>query len=147
MVLLIEFSYRLNPLNAMKIVDQTYVWPVLGQTFGSQLFQCRLRIFQPHPEVQTVIVSDMGLVMRWLLPGLVGKLVGQIIHEFHLHPAHVVWIERYKAHTNPFAMDSFTQVTFEWRNGKMVRPQWTVITAQLAQALTNEPFQTVQEIR
>jgi hypothetical protein len=131
----------------MKTVDQIYSWSILGQACGSRFLQCRLRIFQPHPEVQTVIISEMGLVMRWLLPGLVGTFIDQIVQEFHLHPANVVWLERYTAHTNPFAGDAFTQVTFDWYNGKTINPKWTAIPGQLAQALISEPLLPVQGLR
>lgn len=131
----------------MKIVDQSYSWPILGQAFGSRFLHCRLQIFQPHPEVQTVIISDMGLMMRWLMPCLVERLVDQIVQEFHLHPAHLVWLERYIARTNPSAGDAFTQVTFEWYGGRTINPQWKAISMQLAQALINEPLQPMQEIR
>lgn len=122
----------------MKIVDQIYRCQLPGQVFGLWKLQCHLRIFQPHHEVQTVIVTDMGFEMGWFIPYLVEKLADQIVREFYLDPTKLVWIEHYTASFQKPTCADFSQVTFDWHNGQATNPQWTAIAPETAQALISE---------
>jgi len=128
----------------MKIVDQIYHCQLPGQVFGIWYLQCHLRIFQPHSEVQTVMVTDMGFEMGWFIPYLVEKLVDQIVAEFRLDPARLIWIEHYTPTFRKPSCADFSQVTFVWHNGQATNPQWQEITPEVAQALTNNPFQLLK---
>lgn len=122
----------------MKIIDQTYHCQLPGQVFGVWQLQCHLRIFQPHSEVQTVMVTDMGSEMGWFIPYLIEKLVDQIVREFHLDSTKLIWIEHYTPTFRKPSCADFSQVTFDWHNGKATNPQWTAIAPQTAQALISE---------
>lgn len=124
----------------MKIIDQIYQCQMPGQVFGIWQLQCRLRIFQPHTEVQTVMITDMGFEMGRFIPYLVEKLVDQIVLEFHLDPAKLIWIEHYTPNFRKPDCADFNQVTFEWQNGQATHPQWHAIAAKAAQALAGEPL-------
>lgn len=122
----------------MKIVDQIYHCQMPGQVFGVWQLQCHLRIFQPHSEVQTVLVTDMGFEMGWFIPYLIEKLIDQIVREFDLDPAKLIWIEHYTpAFRKPSHVD-FSQVTFDWHNGQATNPQWNAIAPEAAKALISE---------
>lgn len=128
----------------MKITDQTYHCQLPGQVFGVWQLQCRLRIFQPHPQVRTVMITDMGLEMNWFIPYRVETLVDQIVHEFYLNPADLIWIEHYTSSFKRPTCANFNQVTFEWQNGCATNPRWRSITAETAQALINQDLQEVE---
>ncbi|MBD2463465.1 hypothetical protein H6G89_20895 [Oscillatoria sp. FACHB-1407] len=119
----------------MKIFDQIYHCQIPGQVFGVWKLQCRLRILQPHSEVQTVIVTDMGLEMGWFIPYLVEKLADQIVTEFNLDPARLIWIEHYTPDFKKPSCADFSQVTFDWHNGQATNPQWNELTPEVAKAL------------
>lgn len=122
----------------MKIADQIYHCQMPGQVFGVWQLQCHLRIFQPHSEVQTVMVTDMGLNMGWFIPYLVEQLIDQIVREFHLDLAKLIWIEHYTpAFKKPRCAD-FSEVTFDWHDGQATNPKWNAITPETAKALTSE---------
>lgn len=122
----------------MKIVDQIYHCHLPGKVFGVWQLQCHLRIFQPHREVQTVMVTDMGFEMRWFIPYLVEELVDRIVREFHLDPAKLIWIEHYTSTFRKPSCADFSQVTFGWHNGRATNPQWNEIAPEMAQALISE---------
>lgn len=122
----------------MKTVDQTYHCQLPGQVFGVWQLQCHLRIFQPHSEVQTVMVTDMGFEMGWFIPYLVEKLIEQIVREFHLDPAKLIWIEHYTPTFRKPSCADFSQVTFDWANGQATNPQWKEIDPETAKALISE---------
>ncbi|MBD2464765.1 hypothetical protein H6G89_27570 [Oscillatoria sp. FACHB-1407] len=122
----------------MKTIDQIYHCQMPGQVFGVWQLQCHLRIFLPHDEVQTVIITDMGFEMGWFIPYLVEKLANQIVREFCLDPAKLVWIEHYTLGFNKPTCADFSQVTFEWHNGQATNPQWTTIAPETVTALISE---------
>jgi len=71
----------------MKKIDQSYHCQITGQAFGVWNLQCYLRIFQPHSEVQTVIIFDIGFEIGWFIPYT-------IIFEWHKGKAtNPKWIE------------------------------------------------------
>jgi hypothetical protein len=130
----------------MKRIDQIYAWRLSDPLFGAGNLQCRLRIFQLHPEIQTVILSEMNLIMQWLLPSLIEPLVDQVVQEFQLEPTHLVWLEQHTLKFREPAIDVFNQVTFAWCNGKAIHPQWSAISPRKAQTLITGSQQTVAEI-
>ncbi|GAB4375814.1 MAG: hypothetical protein Kow00121_22000 [Elainellaceae cyanobacterium] len=122
----------------MKLIDQIYYCQLPGQVFGVWQLQCHLRIFQPHAEVQTVLITNMGFEMGWFIPYVIERLIDQIVKEFLLDPAKVIWIEHYTAAFRKPNCADFSQVTFDWFNGKATNPQWIAIAPETAQALTSE---------
>lgn len=126
----------------MKTVDQIYSCEMPGQVFGTWQVQCRIRIFQPHVEVQTVMVTDMGFEMGWFIPYLIEKLVDQVVNEFCLDPAKLVWIECYTPALNKPGCADFSQVILEWHNGKAQNPQWQPIAPAMAQIFINQELLT-----
>lgn len=122
----------------MKIIDQIYSCQMPGQVFGVWQLQCRLQIFQPHREVQTVMVTNMGVEMHWFIPYNVERLIEQVVEEFHLDPAQLIWIEHYTPGFRKPTCADFSQVTFEWHHGQVVNPRWTAITPKTAQILICE---------
>jgi hypothetical protein len=127
----------------METIDQPYFCQMPGQVFGDWQLQCRLRIFQPHPytELQTVMITDMGFEMGWFIPYIVERLMDQVINEFQLDPVKVVWIEHYTPEFRKPTFDDFSQVTFEWQDGKAMNPKWFSITPQIAHALFSRESQ------
>lgn len=119
----------------MKITDQIYHCQLPGQVFGVWQLQCHLRIYQPHTEVQTVIITDLGLEMNWFIPYRVEDLIDQVVKEFHLDPAKLIWIEHYSPGFRKPTCANFSQITFEWQDGRATNPQWTAIAPETAQAL------------
>jgi hypothetical protein len=127
----------------MNAIDQCYTCQLPGQVFGSWLLQCRLRIFQPHPEVQTVIITDMGFDLGRFIPYVVESLVDQIVAEFGLDVGKLIWIEHYTPGFKKPACADFSQITFDWQNGKAANPQWVAITHETAQTLAGHPLKPV----
>lgn len=120
------------------MIDQIYNCQLPGEVFGIWDLQCRLRIFEPHSEVQTVLITDMGFEMRRYIPYLVEALADLIVKEFCLDPVRLIWIEHYTHTYRKPSCSDFSQVTFRWHNGKATNPQWTAITPAMAQALISE---------
>ncbi|MCU0527176.1 MAG: hypothetical protein MUF72_20395 [Elainella sp. Prado103] len=127
----------------MKIIDQVYHCQLPGQVFGVWRLQGHLRIFQPHPEVQTVIITDMGFKLGWSIPYVVDKLIDKIVSEFQLDPASVIWIEHYTTEFKQFTHPEFRQVTFEWHQGHATHLQWRTISPLTAQSLVSEDLLSV----
>ncbi|PSB24117.1 hypothetical protein [Stenomitos frigidus] len=122
----------------MKIIDQPYSCQMPSQVSGTWLLQCHLRIFQARTKVHTVLITDMGFEIGWFNPFVIEKLVDQIVQEFHLNPAKLVWIEHYASDYREFSLAAFSQVVFEWQHGKATNPQWLSIAPEVAQALISE---------
>lgn len=122
----------------MKIADHIYHCQLPGQACGVWQLQCRLRIFQPHSEVQTVMITDMGFEMGWFIPYLIEQLVNQVVQEFHLDPAKLIWIEHYTPALQEPSRTDFSQITFDWHNGQATNPQWNEIAPETAQVLIRE---------
>lgn len=122
----------------MKTINQIYSCQIPSLVSGMWDLRCHLRIFQVHPEVQTVIISDMVFEIGWFIPYIVEKLADQILQEFKLDPSKLVWLESYSPdRRNPTDAD-FSQVTFEWQDGKARHPQWHEIIPELAPAFISE---------
>jgi hypothetical protein len=119
----------------MKSIDQLYCCHVPGQEFGIWKIRCRVRIFYPHPEVQTVIVTDMGFKSGWFVPCKVEALATLIVEEFGLNPDLVIWIEHYSRQFKQPSCPDFSEVTFDWSTGKAANPEWQVIDKEIARAL------------
>ncbi|MBW4520507.1 MAG: hypothetical protein KME16_12500 [Scytolyngbya sp. HA4215-MV1] len=128
----------------MKTIDQIYRFQIPGHTSEVWKLQCRLRIFQSYAEVQTVLIADMAFEIGWFNPSIVEKLVDQVVQVFDLDPSHLVWIEQYASEFSAYAdapSADFSQVTFEWQDGKATNPQWTAIAPEVAQKLIHEDLQ------
>lgn len=130
----------------MKIVDQHYSYSVSSFWFGRWSLQCRLRVFQPHPEVELVMLTDLSSLLRWLIPNLLENMVNQVVQDFHLNPARLIWVEPSAYKFRPLTIADFVEITFETRNGKAVNPKRTAITPQLVQVLLNESLQLLEEV-
>lgn len=123
----------------MQVIDQIYHCQMPTPSFGIWHLQCRLRIYQPHPDVQTVMISDMGFELGWFIPNLVEHLAEQVVHEFQLDPAKLIWIEHYTPESRYLTSTDFSQVVFEWQNGKARNPEWVAISLAAIQSLTAQP--------
>ncbi|HEY9629332.1 MAG TPA: hypothetical protein V6C84_18675 [Coleofasciculaceae cyanobacterium] len=130
----------------MKIIDQFYSCRMPGQIPGRMPGQvsstwelrCHLRIFRARTNVHTVLIADMGFELGWFNPYVIEKLVDQVVQEFDLNPAQLVWLEHYASGDRESKESTFSQVAFEWQNGKAANPQWLSIDPEVAQALTSE---------
>lgn len=125
----------------MKIVDQFYTCQMPGQVSGTWQLQCHLRIFRARTNVHTVLITDMGFELGWFNPFVIEKLVDQIVQVFQLAPARLVWLEHYASDDQALGAAAFSQVAFEWQNGKATNPQWLSIAPEVAQALISEDLQ------
>lgn len=124
----------------MKIFDQIYCCQMPGQMFGVWQLQCRLRIFQSS-DVQTVMITDMGFEIGWFIPYTIERLIEQIVKEFWLNPAQVIWLEHYASTSRSLNCADFSRVTFEWQNGKATNPQWIAIDPAAVQTLISGDLQ------
>jgi len=122
----------------LKIADQTYHCQMLAESSSIWHIQCHLQILQPHAEVQTVILTDMGFEVGWFIPHLLERLAEQIVRDFRLDPNKVIWLEHYTAEHGKTDSADYSQVTFEWHNGHAANPQWIAIAPETAQALVSE---------
>lgn len=116
----------------MQVIDQLYECQLPGEVFGTWMLQCRLRIFQPHPAIQTVVITDMGFELGWFIPYLVERLIETIVAEFQLDPQKLVWIEHYSPSFKKPTSADFSQVTIDWRDGVAVNPRWIELTPAMA---------------
>jgi hypothetical protein len=130
----------------MKIVDQTYSCPVSSFIFGCRRLQCRLRIFQPHPEVRLVMLTDIRFRIRWLMPGLIEQMANQVVQRFQLDPAHLIWVEPSPHILHPLTIADFDQIAFDTWHGKATNPQRIPITLPLVHVLLNESLQLLEEV-
>jgi hypothetical protein len=119
-------------------IDQLYRCIVSGQVFGGWKLRCHLRIYFPHPEQQTVLISDMGCETGWFIPYKVEQLANHIVKEFQLDPAALVWIEHYSPNVKKPTCSEFSQVTFDWKQRKASNPRWESISDADAQAFAGE---------
>ncbi|MGA7938031.1 MAG: hypothetical protein WCA35_31065 [Kovacikia sp.] len=127
----------------MKVIDQIYYCQMPGQVSGTWQLQCHLRIFRSHTNVHTVMITDMGFEIGWFNPSIIEKLVDQIVQEFQLDPAKLVWIEHYASDYRELSVADFSQVVFEWRKGKATNPQWLSIAPEVALALISEDLRLI----
>lgn len=124
-------------------IEQPYHCQIPGQIFGVWNLQCHLHIYYPHPEQQTVIISDMRSESNWFIPYQVEFLISQIIQEFHLNPDLLVWIEHYSSCLRKSSWSDFSQVEFQWQSGKVINPRWKDIDRELAQILAGESLNLI----
>lgn len=128
----------------MKIVDQTYSWQMLGQKSSLWQMKCHFSIFQSHTDVHTVVVTDMGFELSWFNPCITETLVDHITQRFDLTPANLIWLEQYNSDYRALTGTDFSQVVFEWRNGKAKAPQWLTIDPKVAQALIEHKLKVLR---
>lgn len=130
----------------MKSIHQIYYPEIPGLVFGTWRLQCHLQIYYPHPEQQTVIVSDVGLETGWFIPYRVESLVDKVVKEFQLNPDSLVWIEHYSQQFRQMPQDDFILISLEWYQGEAMNPQRISIASELACALagTNLLSKTLQ---
>lgn len=90
------------------------------------------------------MITDMGLEMIRFIPYRVETLIDQVVHNFYLDPADVIWIEHYTSSFKRPTCANFNRVTFEWKNGHATNPRWYSITAKTAQALINQDLREIE---
>ncbi|MDX2244719.1 MAG: hypothetical protein NW224_28935 [Leptolyngbyaceae cyanobacterium bins.302] len=129
----------------MKTVDQLYSCHVPGQVFGIWNIQCRVRIYYPHPEVQTVVITNIMLTSGWFVPCKAESLATLIVEKFDLNPDLVVWVEHYSRGFKKPSCPDFSEITFDWCAGKASNPEWTEISEEMAQLLVGG--ETLQSIK
>lgn len=121
-------------------VQQLYQCTVPGEVFGEWTIQGGLFIFSPHPEVQTVMFSNMTLETGSYIPYHIEYLMNYIVQDFQLDPELLIWIEHYsRYYAESFLTHSATNCFLlgcKWRNGFAIRPQRTPIDTQLVNTLT-----------
>ncbi|XGW00130.1 MAG: hypothetical protein ACAF41_14490 [Leptolyngbya sp. BL-A-14] len=128
----------------MKIIDQFYTCKMPGPGSCTWQLHCHLRIFRARTNVHTVMIADTGFEIGWFNPDVIERLVNQVVHEFELDPAKLVWLEYYPSNDRTStpayrtSTPTFSQVAFEWQNGKATNPQWLSIAPEVAQALISE---------
>lgn len=127
----------------MKVIDQPYRCKIPGQVFGVWQLECRLQIYFPHPEQQTVVISDMALATGSFIPYRVEHLANLIVEEFGLNPELVVWIEHYTSEFPKPSCTDFSKVIFDWVDGKATNPLWVPIFADVAQSLAGGKLQAL----
>ncbi len=132
-----------SPQIPMKTLAHKYQCQIPGEAFGIWNLKCHLCLFEPRVGVQTVIVTNMGFEMGWFIPYLVERLIEKVIHDFHLDPTQLIWIEHYSNELQKLAETDFSLVTFEWDNGQVQNLQWNHISPNILPILTNEPLQQV----
>lgn len=128
----------------MKIIDQIYCCQIPGEMFGLWNLQCHLQVFQPHPEVQTVIITNMGFEMGWFVPYVVERLIEQVVAEFNLNPGNLNWIEHYTPTFRKPTCADFSQVTFDWQDAQVINPHWEAISAATAEILAGTELPPVR---
>ncbi|CAN1212258.1 Thioesterase [Tumidithrix helvetica PCC 7403] len=126
----------------MKIVDRPYQCNVLGETFGLWQLQCHLRIFRMHSGQHVVVVSDRNCEIGWFIPYKLEQLATRIVQEFQLNPDRLVWIEHDLDYANRQICTEFSQVLFQWNDGKASDPQWHAIEDEsIAWLVKEQPLQ------
>lgn len=106
--------------------------------FGVWILNCYLQIFISHTDIQTVIISDLGFELGWFNPCIVERIADKVVQEFHLNPAKLVWFEHYSSDDQDLNATDFSQVVFQWKNGKATNPQWISINSAEVQLLISE---------
>jgi hypothetical protein len=125
-------------LKAVKLVDQIYNCHLPGHAFETWNIQCHLQIFQTHPDIQTVIISDMPFELGWFIPFVVERLIEQIVNKFNLNPRRLVWIENYRpSFTHDMGTD-FSQIIFEWEQDQAKNLKWVHISWDSLQQLIQD---------
>lgn len=99
---------------------------------------CRLRLFQARTHVHTVLITNMAFELGWFNPSVIETMVDQVVQAFHLTPAKLVWLEHYASDEPAISTAPFSQVVFEWQDGKATNPQWLAIAPEIAQDLVSE---------
>lgn len=122
----------------MKIIDQIYHCQMPDPVFGVWILNCYLQIFISHTDIQTVIISDLGFELGWFNPCIVERIADKVVQEFHLNPAKLVWFEHYSSDDQDLNATDFSQVVFQWKNGKATNPQWISINSAEVQLLISE---------
>jgi hypothetical protein len=90
-------------------VVQTYVWKGCGDRFGEWEFCCRLRIFDVHPELLIVIVSNLRCDNGTTITNCAEQLATNVVKDFNLDPRSLTWIEHL-----PDSETEYSQVEFDW---------------------------------
>ncbi len=125
----------------MKHIDQIYSYDLPGQVFGNWQIQFRLRIYFPHPEQQTVIISDASSTTGWFIPYKVEYLANLIVKQFRLNPDLVVWIEHYSKNVRKPTCAEFSHVQFNWQDGIATAPAWSPLAPEIVTIMTGETLQ------
>lgn len=122
----------------MPAIDQIYQCRMPGQDSGIWQVKCHLQIFQSGPHQQTVMLTDMGFEFGWFIPYVTAELATQIVREFDLDPAKLLWIEHYTPRLRRLTSADFSQLTFDWHNKQATNPRWSAIAPQTLQALIKQ---------
>lgn len=117
------------------LVDQDYIWKGFGNGLGNWDSRCRIRIFQPHPEQQVVIASDLGIDASTSITSCADGLATLVVEDFDLDPVLVLWIEHYPYLRQIDPPAEFSRVEFEWNGRQAAFARWAPISQQEAEAL------------
>lgn len=131
----------------MQVIDQNYSCQISSLMLGSQQLQCRLRIFQPAPEVQTILLSEVSSAIRWSIPYLLEQIINQIMREFQLEPDRSIWIEQSSMAEDQPICSAFNHITFEWCDGRATYPHCMAITPQMVQMLSCGTSASIEKVR
>lgn len=121
----------------MKTTDEPYRCRFL-EGFSIHQLQCHLYFYYPHPNQQTVIISNPQTETGEFASFFIEHLIEQIMNDFKLDPKTTVWMEHYTGYHHCLTTPVFTHITFK-SIGKRVRElQRKLITRERAQALVKE---------
>jgi hypothetical protein len=118
------------------LIDQTYHWQGFGNGVGTWLSQCRIRVFQPHPEHTVVIASDLGGDNGTSITNCADHLASLVVQEFQLDPAALTWIEHL-----PDSSAAFSLVEFDWLGTIASFPRWSHLHPEQVEALVGQTWE------
>jgi hypothetical protein len=130
----------------MKIIDEIYDCRLLSHHSETWYLKCHLEIFQIYSkseimsDVKTVMISDMAFELGWFIPQLVERFIEHVVEEFYLDPKRLIWIECYKTRYARSTSTDFSEVVFEWNQGRAQDLKWKDVYWPSIQELMSDNF-------
>lgn len=107
---------------ADRLVDRNYRWGGFGGVYSIYSNQCRLRIYQPHPEQIIVVFSSLDSLNP--VKACIEPLIEKVLAEFNLHPSITAWVNHLPVYSESNGTVETEQAfTHPYRN-RITRVTW-----------------------
>ena len=118
----------------MEFFNAFYFCPMLDRGRGKWQLQCHLSMFYTPYEAWVVFIKNLAPEIGWFKPFILEELVTNIVQNFDLEPAKVIWIHQSERGERQKPLSHYYQIHFTWDGKQALNPHWIKI---------NQPYVSV----
>ncbi|MBW4465606.1 MAG: hypothetical protein KME07_09225 [Pegethrix bostrychoides GSE-TBD4-15B] len=105
-----------------RLVDRNYRWDGFGGVYSIHPSQCRLRIYQPHPEQTVVVFSSLDPLNP--VKDCIEPLIEKVLAEFTLDPSITSWVNHLPVYSELRGTVEIEQAFIHSYRNRITRVTW-----------------------